>query len=257
MAFAVVSLYFISSKSLEVSTNYSLASFLFFGTIVSYNFIKYGVEAKKYLMVSNPYHRLIQLFSFLAFLGAFYLFLGIAKSLWFEIMVLVLLSALYALPFLPQAKNLRSLGGLKIYLVALVWVGCTVLLPVVEGGKSIDLNIVILMLQRLLLVLVLLIPFEIRDLAYDDLALKTLPQRVGVKRTKIFAYLFVVLYFALLFLKSDWKLSEAIAEFILCAALVIAIFLTKEKQSAYFASFWIEAIPIFYAAIWFLTAHYI
>ena len=35
------------------------------------------------------------------------------------------------------------------------------------------------------MVFVLTLPFEIRDLQYDDSTLETLPQRVGVKKTKI------------------------------------------------------------------------
>ncbi len=41
-------------------------------------------------------------------------------------------------------------------------------------------------MQRVLLVLAFLIPFEIRDLAYDKPELKTIPQRIGVTQTKIF-----------------------------------------------------------------------
>ncbi len=47
VALAVTSLYFVTLKIIESSTNWYLAGFLFLGTIVCYNFIKFGVEAEK------------------------------------------------------------------------------------------------------------------------------------------------------------------------------------------------------------------
>ena len=250
VALAVVSLYLISLKILEVSTNQILVGFLFFGTIVCYNFIKYGVEAKKYLIVSNPYHRLIQVLSFLSFLLAMYFFLKLDSTIWIATLVLVILSGLYAIPLLPQTKNLRNLGGLKIYLVALVWMGCTVVLTVVDTKLKFTFDVFILMLQRILLVLVLLIPFEIRDLLYDEVNLRTLPQRIGVPNTKMAGCLLVIFYLSLLLFKKEWKIVEVISKLLFGAILLATIKLTKEKQPKYFASFWVEALPMLYLAIW-------
>ena len=129
-----VSLYFLTLEILKLSTNWSLGLFLFFGTIVGYNFIKFGVEAKKYLIVSNPYHKWIQGFSFLSFLLAAYFFFQLEYYIWLDILVLAAVAALYAIPFLPKLKNLRSVGGLKTFLVAFVWVGCTVYLPLKDNS---------------------------------------------------------------------------------------------------------------------------
>ena len=133
VAFSVLCLYLTTLELFETSTNCYLAGFMFFGTIVCYNFINYGVEADKYVIVSNPYHRVIQVFSFLCFVVAVYAFLRLEDSLWTSIFLLTGLSALYAVPFLGKNKNLRSLGGLKVYLVALVWAGCTVYLPIKDA----------------------------------------------------------------------------------------------------------------------------
>ncbi|MDT0607897.1 hypothetical protein [Croceitalea rosinachiae] len=247
---AVVSFYFISVKTLETSTNTALIGFLFFGTIVCYNFIKYGVEAKKYLIISNPYHRLIQAFSFLSFFGAMYFLIYLKTELWIVIVCLVLVSALYAIPFLPRAKNLRSLCGMKTYLVALVWMGCTVLLPVKDEGLPLTWDIVVLMIQRVLVVLILLMPFEIRDLRYDDFNLKTLPQRIGVKKTKSVTYFLIIIYVGLVFLKDGLSNMIVIGELAIGVLLFYAIKLTREKQPRYFASFWVELLPIMFLGIW-------
>jgi hypothetical protein len=104
-------------------------------------------------------------------------------------------------------------------------------------------------LQRFLLVLILLVPFEIRDLAYDMPELKTLPQRFGVTNTKIFALFAAVLFYGLSFLKDTFLMIDLIGKGILFLTLGFFILLTKRKQSKYFASFWVEAIPIFWFGV--------
>jgi len=61
VALAVFSLVYVTTITLNISINSHLIYFIFFGTIVCYNFIKYGVEADKYFLVANPYHKNIQI----------------------------------------------------------------------------------------------------------------------------------------------------------------------------------------------------
>ena len=78
VAFAVVSLLIITNLYLDIIPEQHLIQFVFFGTIPSYNFIKYGVEAKRYVLVNNSYHRQIQILSLivLVFAGYHFLFLS-------------------------------------------------------------------------------------------------------------------------------------------------------------------------------------
>ena len=55
------------------------------------------------------------------------------------------------------------------------------------------------------------------------------------------------------FLKDDIGSKELFLKGILYLTLGIVMFTTKRKQSKYFASFWIEAIPIFWLVIWVLS----
>ncbi|GMN10975.1 hypothetical protein MTsPCn9_27130 [Croceitalea sp. MTPC9] len=249
VALAVVALYFVTVEVLKVSTNWQLALFLFFGTIVCYNFIKFGVEAEKYLIVSNPYHKLIQGFSFISFAIAAYFFFQLDEDVWLAVLGLTTVSALYAVPLLPKLKNLRSLGGLKTFLVAFVWMGSTVLLPVIDNQIAIVWDTNILMAQRFLLVLILLLPFEIRDMKYDNPELKTLPQRIGVNNTKVLGYILIVFYFFSSFLKDEIGHRWIIECGIVSLVLILVLIKTKQNQSRYFSSFWVEAIPLGYVLI--------
>lgn len=230
----------------DVELSSHLTFFLFFGTISCYSFIKYGVEAEKYILVSNKYHRSIQIFSILGLIISIYHGFYLKLDSWIVLGILILLTGLYAVPVLPQVKSLRNLGWLKIVVVALVWAGATVVLPITEIGGHLVWDNWISLVQRILLVLILLIPFEIRDLAYDKPELNTIPQRFGVTKTKIFGAFLVLAYFFMTFLKDGITQLELISKGLMFLALGVMIYATKRNQSKYYASFWIEAIPIFW-----------
>lgn len=225
-----------------------LLGFIFFSVIVCYNFIKYGVEAYKYLIVSNAYHKTIQIFSFASFGGALYFLLQLDAQIWWGTLILGFLSALYAVPLLPRARNLRNLAGLKIYIVAFVWAGFTVLLPLLDAGLPLNWNFWITFIQRFLLVLVLILPFEIRDLQWDDTSLRTLPQVLGIKSTQRLGVVLTILFFALTFLKDEIHPLEVGLRLLLAIVLIGVLLANKKMQTRYYVAFWVEAIPIF----WFL-----
>ena len=252
VAFGVFALTYVTIKTFGLKGDDHLAWFLFFGTIVCYNFIKYGVEAKKYIIVANPYQKNIQLVSFLAALIGSYHAYFLQRDIWLGILVLVLLTGLYAIPVLPNARNLRNLGGLKIFLVALVWAGATVVLPTLGSSHPVTWDVWVETAQRFFFVLALLIPFEIRDLKYDDPELRTLPQRFGVWWTKMIGVLFVLLFYVLTFFKDDVLEVEIIVKTLLFFGLIVLMFSFGKKQSRYFASFWVEAIPIAWYFLWVL-----
>jgi len=249
VAFAVFALVNITDIKLNISAGHHLSWFLFFSTIVCYNFMKYGVEAEKYVIVTNGYHRIIQLISFLAFGFSAYHAYFLPLEVWLGILALMLLTGLYALPLLPRSKKLRSWGGLKIFVVALVWTGTTVILPVLIDDGSGSWEVAIETLQRFVFVFTLMLPFEIRDLVYDSPELRTLPQRYGVQRTKVIGAFATLLFLLLTFLKDSLYMVEAAGIGIIFVILGGTLFFTKRLQRKYFASGWVEAIPIFWWVI--------
>lgn len=257
VAFAVISLLLITNLYLNILPDQHLILFVFFGTIPSYNFIKYGVEAKRYILVKNSYHKQIQIFSLFILALAGYHFFFLSYAVWFICFVLALLIGLYALPVSPKHKNLRNSGILKVMLVALVWTGTTVIIPVISSAISFSWDICILIFQQLILILILLIPFEIRDLEYDELHLKTIPQRIGVSQTKTLGLFLSLIFYLITFLKDDLSLLEIIGKTILFLILIIMLLMTHRNQSKYFASFFVESIPICWLGILVFLESYI
>ncbi|MFK7813056.1 MAG: hypothetical protein AB8B59_11215 [Maribacter sp.] len=256
VALAIYALLQITFQTLNIPSDYHLSFFLLFGSISCYNFVKYGVEAEKYILVGNQYHKGIQFLSLIALGFSLYHGYFLSFEVWLAVTGLIFLTGLYALPVLPKAQNLRSWGGLKIFVVALVWAGATVLLPVFSADQLISWDIGIETFQRFVLILILLIPFEIRDLAYDKAELRTLPQRFGVAKTKIFGSFATLLFFFSTFLKDDLSIKELIFKGVLFLILGSLMFVTKRNQSKYFASFWVEAIPIFWYGLVMLLVKY-
>lgn len=256
VALAVGCLVGVTAALLNIPITFGLLAFTILGTIVCYNFVKYGVEAEKYLIVTNIYHKYIQIFSFLCFLGAFYFFFGLERKIWVTVFFLGLISTLYAVPFLPNARNLRSLGGLKIYIVAAVWTGFTVLLPVMDANMSILWDVRVLCIQRFILVIILLLPFEIRDLQWDDTALRTLPQIIGIQRTKRLGMVLTIFFVAMTFLKDDVTLLDFGTRLSVGIVLFLSLVSKGNYRTKYFVSFWVEGIPVFWYGLILLVKSY-
>lgn len=256
VSLAVLCLMYITAIYFDITADSHLVLFVFFTSIASYNFIKYGVEAEKYVLVSSAYHRVIQFFSFIAAGLAAYHANYLSLRVWMVLGFLALLVGLYSLPVLPQVKKLRNLGIIKILLIGFVWGGTTVVLPYLAEEDTLTWDVHVEALQRLILVWGLMLPFEIRDMAHDDPGLRTIPQRYGIYMTKVLGVLATMVFFLLSFAKDQYSMSELWGKATVMLILFLALWRTKEIQSPYFASFWVEGIPMFWLAVTLLVGSY-
>jgi len=101
------------------------------------------------------------------------------------------------------------------------------------------------------LVIIYTIPFEIRDLKNDSFDLQTIPQILGVQNSKIFCYVLITLFIFISYIISN-SYNDFFADLVLSVILTIIITITKEEQSKYFSSFWVEALPIYWLVIYYL-----
>ena len=248
VAFAVYALVRITEFYFEIPYNKTLDYFIFYGTITGYNFVKYAGVAKLHHRSLTNDLKIIQVFSLSCFLAMCYYANQIPlKTLLYGIPFAVL-TLLYAIPFLSGfSKSIRQVSYLKIVVVAFVWAGFTVLIPVLNSGKEVSLALLLLMLQRFLIVVVLILPFDIRDVKYDAISLQTIPRKIGVEKTKKLGY--VLLLFALL-LEFVIAPNSIFRNVFLAVFFLILFFVMRAKsnQSHYYSSFWVESIPI----IWWL-----
>ena len=250
VALAVTALTWITFIQLNLGCDKNLLYFVFFASISAYNFVKYYGLAKFHHRSLANWLKVIQVFSFFVFILMCIYFLKINTQTKKMVCLIGFVTFLYAIPIIPQTyfldnkKNLRQISGLKIYIIALVWMFTTVVLPVVEKGIMFNAEILIICVQRFMVVLVLMLPFEIRDLNYDSLKLTTMPQRIGVKKTKFFGAGLLFICFCLEFFKDAITQKTVWVFFIINLVMFFLVFFSNKKQSKYYASFWVEGLPI-------------
>lgn len=231
-----------------LSNNDTLNYFIFFGTITGYNFVKYAGVAKLHHKSLTNNLKIIQIFSFICFVAMCYFGFQIQLQTLLFAIPFVVLTFLYAVPFLSGFdKTLRQVSYLKIIVVAIVWAGFTVLIPCVDAGQEISLNVLLLVLQRFLIVMVLTLPFDIRDVKYDAISLQTIPKKIGIEKTKRVGLGLMI--FALL-IEYGINANDISKNVFMIFFFVTLVFLMRSKinQSKYYSSFWVESLPI----IWWL-----
>ncbi|MBC3847585.1 hypothetical protein H8K90_14405 [Winogradskyella echinorum] len=255
VAIGVYALTWITLLQFGVEYDKNSLNFVFFATITGYNFVKYFGIAKFHHRSLAGWLRAIQIFSFLAFIALCYYASKLEVNTLVLIAILGLITFLYAIPLLPKKyfiddhKNLREISGLKIYVIALVWSFTTVILPLVNNEVSLDFDVVITSVQRFIYVLVLMFPFEIRDLNYDNLKLSTIPQKIGVKKTKIIGVFLLMIFMMLEFFKDELTSNAVIVTLIIVFITLLFIVFSNKNQSKYYSAFWVESLPIIWLGI--------
>ncbi len=254
VALAASAFTYITLVQFGLAYNVNLLYFVFFATITGYNFVKYFGVAKFHHRSLAGWLKAIQVFSLISFIAMCYYAYGLKINTLLILSVSGLVTFLYAIPLLPMTyfrdpqKNLRQISGLKIYVIALVWMVITVLLPLIESDISLDSDVVITSMQRFLFVIVLMFPFEIRDLNYDSLKLATIPQKIGVKNTKIIAVLLLMVFFVLDYFKDELT-SDSILSTLTIVFMTLLFVFSNKNQSKYYSAFWVEGLPIVWLII--------
>ncbi len=255
VALSVVCLAWITMISFHISIDQPLLLFVFFASITGYNFVKYFGLAKFHHRSLVSWLKIVQLFSFICFGLMVYFVLQLQKETLWCIAGLGLITFLYAIPFLPQhffmdeQKNLRSVGGLKVYVIAMVWAGVTVLLPVVNNAVDVTMDVWLVAMQRFIFVMLLMLPFEIRDLQYDSLKLSTIPQKIGVRNTKLIGVLSALLFVGIEYFKIASNAEDLFIHALIGMLSIGLIIKAKKYQNKYYSAFWVEGIPIFWLCL--------
>jgi hypothetical protein len=238
---------------LNIKTDNCVAFFAFFGTLVGYNFVKFDALARANKNKMRSQLKVIAAFSFVSSLVVIFCFFKLQYATKIIATLFLVLTILYTLPFFPNTKNARNWAGLKIYIVAICWVGVTVMMPILNSGISFQNSFYIIALQRFFLIFSLILIFEIIDLKTDDPHLKTVPQQIGVKNTKILGFFLIIVFCVLGFFigksKSNIQILGLLLNFVIAIVIALFLFFANEIRSKYYTSFWVESVPIF----WWLT----
>ena len=153
-----------------------------------------------------------------------------------------ILTLAYAFSFFKingKSRSIRYVPGFKIFIIALVWSGSIVFFPFEYEGKT-----KLYFIELLFFIIAYTLPFDIRDLNFDDKVVKTLPMILGIEKTKYLGItllgLSIVLHF---YIFKDLYLLQYL---IICIVVVLFLIKSTSNQSKYFCSLWVEGIPILY-----------
>ena len=251
VALATFSLTKITLLQYKISEN-TIPFFVFFSTIVAYNLIRYYElnDSKDSWFRRWFYHNLV-LLKLLTFISIFGILFFLKEVLLISLLLLIpflLITIFYAIPILKYKgkwKSIRNYPTLKIFSIGIAWAGITVLFPLVNNKIDIDLIALLIFVQRILIVIVITIPFDIRDVSYDCSSLKTIPQVYGIKKTKYIGVILLMLSVIIeYFLISNGFDSSFRINLLIILIALILLLKSSESQSKYYSSFVVESIPI-------------
>ncbi len=227
------------------------AVFIFFSTVLGYNFIRVMERSRTHPFLDNwtrSSARPLLLVNVISLIGLLIASFRLNIEGLLLLIPFFLLTLFYVYPGSKKFKGLRSLPGLKLFVIALVWSGVTVLFPLVANYLPVGRGEWIVFAQRFFLVLAITIPFDLRDLQFDDEDLATLPQALGPRTSKLIALAGLVLFALPFFFGSYYDPGQRYAGLAIATVSGLLVLKAGIYQERYYSAFWVEAIPI----LWYL-----
>lgn len=181
--------------------------------------------------------------------------------IWLFMIPLTLIALSYTAPIVKRNTEFirtREIGLWKIFLIAIVWAGMTVVLPAVDHlglSQITEPKSWLLALERGLFILAITIPFDIRDLVNDaKKGIRTIPSTIGWLRAVLLAEILLVLFLFLVW----WRVgtNEPLFWGYLISTLItmLGISYAHQNRNDMYCSFWIEGtMLLLFATIYFMT----
>ncbi|MDO6802111.1 hypothetical protein Q4595_06595 [Wenyingzhuangia sp. 1_MG-2023] len=226
---------------------YNEALFLSCATFFAYHFIRYLNKekyGKKHLLdtFSNQYKGVIFGMVVMATIVCVVEVFSFKIAQVLRLLPFGILTLMYAFSFLKLngiRYSIRYIPGLKIVVIALVWAGVIVFFPLEFRTDTL-----LYFLEMMLFVIVLTLPFDIRDMVFDIQKIKTFPLMMGLPKVRVLGGFFLLISIAI-----HYQIFNTVGLWqyvVTSSCLMVLLLFSSEHQSRYFASFWVEGIPILY-----------
>ncbi|MFL5773167.1 MAG: UbiA family prenyltransferase [Flavisolibacter sp.] len=152
--------------------SFSLAGFVFFGTICSYNFHWFLTPPVQHTSVKLRWHVSMKtvhlIFYIVGIIGSVIFSLKLIEH-WFWIGITGFLTFLYSAPKIPHPffAKLKKIALGKTIFLAFAWAHVTALFPLVINLKTIDPAQIVYVINRTFLIYAICIIFDYRDVEED------------------------------------------------------------------------------------------
>lgn len=155
-----------------------------------------------------------------------------------------------------KRTDLRSIPFIKVYLIGLVWAGVCGLLPILKYNTELFLHDYLLVTGLFAFIIGITIPFDIRDLKYDQKDLKTIPQLFGINGAKIISVIFILAFLGIvnmLFLNSYIDTGLYALTIAIAGISVVLCIMADQERSNYYYTGLIDGVLILFALSYFVS----
>lgn len=176
------------------------------------------------------------------------LFLVNGAELLFYFALLYFICFWYNHPFPIINKSLRELPFLKIWMITVVWTASTSLVPFI--GRPEGINWMFFLAHGCLFFAVAIL-FDERDRLVDEPGLKTIPQLLGSKWSRLLAFLSYLLFICILDFYSS-GFHTYLVFYALLPYFVLVLWLIRKNKSDIYYYFFLDSILIFIGLLYWL-----
>jgi hypothetical protein len=238
-----------------VHTN--LILLVFFATNLSYN-LQRVVRHRSSKAINSSRHRWVYnqkkfLYSLIIISSCISGYLFFSLFTFYELLYfspLIAIALLYAVKVF--GKSLRDIPFIKIILIALSWAAVTVLIPAYINQESPANDAWILFILNFIYIFALVIPFDIRDLDFDEPEKKTIPQLIGMRAAKYTAIALLIICGLLSFV----LLKEAVFLIPVYIVSIVVLFQVNDKRKEFFYACGIDGlILLFPFSTWIIKSY--
>ena len=234
------------SQFLQYDYSLVIGLFIFSSTLSVYTFqrlVKFKLEAKRdselnrWMEKTQLFQIIVILISTIFSIYFYFISLNAFNTTKWWMLISLLLSVMYAVKI--KDVNLRDVPYLKMHLISIVW--CKALLFPIILNQDYTYSNFTFILGHYFFFIALCIPFDIRDLHYDNKRLKTLPQIMGVKNSKIISLLSIILFICFSLYAYPNLFINVFYWFAILITLIILSF-AKEKRNAFYYSVFVDGL---------------
>ena len=243
---------------MDWAVNTNLLLLVFFATNLSYN-LQRVVRHRSNKTINSSRHQWVYnqktfLYSLIIISSCISGYLFFTIFTFYELLYfspLIVIALFYAVKVF--SKSLRDIPFIKIILIAFSWSAVSVLIPAYIYQELLANAVWILFILNFIYIFALVIPFDIRDLEFDEPDKKTIPQLIGLKAAKYTAITLLIICGVLSF----GLLKEAV--FLLPAYIVsiVILFQVNGKRKELFYAFAIDGlILLFPVSTWIIKSYF-
>ena len=232
--------------------------FVAFSILISYNFIRfYEIKNTRLNWFKDWLFKNIEailLLMIVSILGLAYIsfFTDFNPTSLVILFPFAFMTFFYAIPLIKIGKlevSFRNFPMVKIFSIAIAWAGISVFFPLNEANYQFSSAVYLEFFQRILFLLAITIPFDIRDVVIDSKSLKTLPQILGIASSKILGILLLIGFLLIEIVKENFAYFGFLILLIISIISGLFLWFSSPKKSRYYTSFWVESIPIIWLGL--------